>query len=1111
MVDMGSPEAQEAVRRIQTLSKASACLDSSQTWNVAVACEAGKEVLLRGAKKLVEDAAGAPVLSSKACDGTHICVAHRSSHRMPSGKKVRVSGRMGQEFLVKTQFLRSHFVSDGWRTCVLLSEPTRMAHGKSANAVLQASLKDWRTLRELGHVGCAVEHYAWDRAGITALERNTRQWHEQQKAQQDHLCTESRNADDLALTEFVVVTACAMHDCHNALRWSFRVAMSDTSFMRDVYVAVESLRNSMDLLSRYIGEWVALRLRYTPRAPETWVTSQRQLWQALGLEMETVEVLADDLQLRFADGVLYVSDQAPSVIGDDVVGTICACLLSAWRFRKWTESRWLTVGTSSRIVVAGLLLGLPDLVAHICADPRASLFYLKGFSRLAADRKQFLVQVSIASRVAEGLEAELLEDSRVARRLPDLWQAASEELQWVIGIDDAVWALLASSCDMRAADLKADCVSAAHISYHFLWRRILEPAGELPWSLVRGNVRDNLDVLAEGDPPEEPVSKQLWILLHAGFSKVQLELTVRLLGEIGWATVPAEQQHGSLAAFRRWHPEYGTETLLSRTMISYLARLLPGQSSEEKRIAKVVQLLRAASKRQPEKAGGRQAFLKGLMLVAQAQKQSGHEALQIDDRRIAKMLFARHAWQWAAQSLRTQQEFTAIARRDAGDRREAITKDVQALSAELDLLNQRLVESHDDGRPLCMSSASLNDASLEVFNKLVNDEVFRAGSRIQRLRKAALEPPLPLPPSKLRDLERIAVWQRPEQAMPRWSKQLADHRDEFQNAAVVVPMPDGSSQTWLLLYCVQRPYYVGVARLHPVEVFHPPLEEGAGLWDVLDAYVAHRYRVNYADMATAADIPDAREEDMGFLRNLRYEGGLFLSTQCEPRPLTEFLENLPEKIPNERKTAETAPAQVDGGHDQLLLEYPWLQYLDMQKGYFGDVGKSKQPGSSTDLGTAEDVELDEADMAMLALAAVEAARAAEPSGGDLPCDDFVVRVRGDTPMRAMAGEAVDAIQGAARNEMARDWCRRRGLNVTFRAGFANHTRVDCGILVRGWCRRMQFFYEMELTSDEGFAFAYSPDRVASFEESTEFLALAERGKDDHRLMARVAQIRAILS
>ena len=64
--------------------------------------------------------------------------------------------------------------------------------------------------------------------------------------------TEDHIAAGLALTEFIAIPPCAMHDAHNAFRWGFLSEVKNRDLMRDVYVSVESLRSSSDILGKHI-------------------------------------------------------------------------------------------------------------------------------------------------------------------------------------------------------------------------------------------------------------------------------------------------------------------------------------------------------------------------------------------------------------------------------------------------------------------------------------------------------------------------------------------------------------------------------------------------------------------------------------------------------------------------------------------------------------------------------------------------------------------------------------------------------------------------------------------------------------------------------------------
>ena len=55
----------------------------------------------------------------------------------------------------------------------------------------------------------------------------------------------------------------------------------------------------------------------------------------------------------------------------DHIGALLSARMIAWQFKKWTESRWLTVGTSSRTMVVALLTGIDSMVEYLGRDHTA--------------------------------------------------------------------------------------------------------------------------------------------------------------------------------------------------------------------------------------------------------------------------------------------------------------------------------------------------------------------------------------------------------------------------------------------------------------------------------------------------------------------------------------------------------------------------------------------------------------------------------------------------------------------------------------------------------------------------------------------------------------------
>ena len=196
-----------------------------------------------------------------------------------------------------------------------------------------------------------------------------------------------------------------------------------------------------------------------------------------------------------------------------------------------------------------------------------------------------------------------------------------EEMKWVVSIPDEVWRMLAVGTPSPWEQLKDETIMASHVCEHFIWRRVISPASELPWKLVRGDRLSNLRSLAKLEsPPEEPVSGNMWHLLQTDYPEESLVRVLDLLAEVPWTSLPAEQQHGSLAVLRRWHKDYSAGTLVSRGLLHQVARLIPSPSDDEKRMHKLLRRLTAIATAHPQKAGGRQLLVQAMIRVARTRK-----------------------------------------------------------------------------------------------------------------------------------------------------------------------------------------------------------------------------------------------------------------------------------------------------------------------------------------------------------------------------------------------------------------------------------------------------------------------------------------------------------
>ena len=147
----------------------------------------------------------------------------------------------------------------------------------------------------------------------------------------------------------------------------------------------------------------------------------------------------------------------------------------------------------------------------------------------------------------------------------------------------------------------------------------------------------------------------------------------------------------------------------------------------------------------------------------------------------------------------------------------------------------------------------------------------------------------------------------------------------------------------------------------------------------------------------------------------------------------------------------------------------------------------------------------------MGLKALERAREAErAAASELPDNDFVAKVRGGGSEVYKSGDVVHAMQGQCSGQEATAWARKYAA-TTFKATFSEHGTPEAKILVRAWCHRCQFFYNIEMEAPAAVEFSYSDAHLAAYEEPTELTALAQL--DTHpkwrKWMGRIVAIRNI--
>ena len=314
----------------------------------------------------------------------------------------------------------------------------------------------------------------------------------------------------------------------------------------------------------------------------------------------------------------------------------------------------------------------------------------------------------------------------------------------------------------------------------------------------------------------------------------------------------------------------------------------------------------------------------------------------------------------------------------------------------------------------------------------------------------------------------------------------------------------GQPQYFKIVYAVQQPHYLAVCKMHLLDTPRPVPPAGASVMETHLAYAKHQFKINFADMMSASGMPEASQDSLAILFNIRF-GGVSASTQWDPMPLAELIRGSPTPANAELKP-KSEPKPKDKVYEEIVLELPWLTHLDDKEGYAKEDVDVSEPSSSKSA-PAELFELDE-EACLAALDKVDRARSAEAvvalAQGFV---DFVTsECRGDSTLR-ITGIYHDAVQGKCATAEGDSWARRKKLQVTFKCTFSEHVEGPSRIIVRAWCHRMQWMYNREVVSGTD-DFVFTDAVMSEYLEPDDFTKLVPTLTKKTSL-DRVAKIRKL--
>ena len=983
---------------------------------------------------------------------------------------VRRAGRQCSEFIIQRLFA----INTSGEVRVLLDEPLPLAD-KTAWTHIEVFRQAFELPRLAGHRAICSHHYAWDRAVQAPCARHVRQLHE---ASHQHLAETQADLPTtlLKLTSWVTSSACCNHDVHNALKWSVLEYTKDPVALRGSFIVVESLRNGYSLLVKNVNLWLAEVIVYAD-----WEGFPcRECYTLLGLDPEFTE-LATDLQMRFEDGHLKIAEKWKHEA--EVTEMVVTTLLHIWKFKKFSDSRWLSLGPSCRSVMAALMCGLKPYVTWLLARPGNSRYYLGGFLDYYSKSVAELIGIVATSAfVPDAALASMLDDDRLVHTVSALEADLVHEAEYVAGIAEPIWAFFGQVLGWEGSSLRQAAISGSVISAGFiLWR--LRHLHEHPWTLCRGDLDKNLDELQEGPAPTEETALKVYNLVRMGYSRDAIKDGLRLLGNSSFSTTQVEEGHVFGSNIMQQHRMYGENTLRCRALVASVRPLLE-VSPEEKRMLSAEQKLRRLARKQPQRISGRHMYVKDLVALASHRKALGRDV----GSHVSKMVIKKHGPTWRDKDVASKRRYEAKAKDERARVRDALDEKREELTASLQVERARLNQQREGGLPpLRMSSARWSAAQKLKFDEyyqgpamshqMVEELRGETGGRIGQP-TAAMKEVLEAMPVQL---------PRAPAPPPSWLTLVTDSRAFFADTAF--RFTDDTGDVFYAKFAFARqalPRMAAFVKLDRVALPEPAADP-AGFWAAEVNAWHHAFQLDWSCWNFTGEDAFGDDWEVHVLTDIVMKPGGIVVSDASWRSLQEVEAIL--------QSVDSAPVQeqenpAPGPEPPVWANLPWLiEHFPVPGAAGGNLGNAsgEGPQGDDDGGGVENCDGDEAWEPLGAEEALDQLyerrfhwRAAGPPA---EASDFQWVQRGGWSKDG-GYVAYDGFKGLAVRGEPTAWCVLYDLTPT--ASFSTKVCGEDGALqlARLWCHRMQWLYDKFCQSGDP-AFEYTVQALSAYQEPAE--------------------------
>ena len=659
-----------------------------------------------------------------------------------------------------------------------------------------------------------------------------------------------------------------------------------------------------------------------------------------------------------------------------------------------------------------------------------------------------------------------------------------------------------------ARRLRSRCLLAAHDqSSYFLWRST--PAQELPWSLLIGDVDENLrELVSSSMPSDAGCAAKIWQLLKLNTPVELIKEGLQLLGSLSWSAKRTEEGHVTGSRSVRHHNRGCEASLIVRSQLGQL-RPLVNRAPQDRALLRLDDKITRLEKKNPEKCGAKQMYMGAMINLVTERRKNGavmrHDATQ--------HCVAKHGQMWAELSLAHRQGWHERAVAHRHEAQQQIAHDLE----EARLQRRQLLDEMSEEKPGPLTLTKLRFSELELleFDSLWDDSFF-SNSRVATAVADLQVRSQPLSHEELAVLALHAVQADLALKSPSWAIDVCRNRDYFRNTILKLKyLEDGMNVFLLVLWCLQNPL---VASFLDLEVASLEEQDPCTFVGESEDDWRHAFRVLPLSLSYSNRAEYDAEVEVEVLSDAVLLGNAFAVSDSDWADFATFLSAVPAGA-HAPRAADSRPrlpnlSRIDPA---VLLEHPWLlDVLHSRKTRVGPVaaghvahdledadGDTEEhvvevEARSDSEGSEQEIDLD------FVATELEKKRSAEATAASV--GPFGWKVMGGAWYMATYGVPYNVFRATYVMPVGREFLASYGFNLSCSCTLSKFGDDLARCLVEYWVRKLTYFFSILDAAGRG-AYKFTDEDLRDFVEPPAFAAAWDAATA--RQQDRMAELRRL--